>query len=313
MIYRRMGQSGLKLSVLSLGSWFFGEQSEEVRVKDLIHSAYDQGVNFIDTADKYGKGMSEVLIGKAIKDLPREALVIATKVWAPMAPGPNGHGLSRKHIMEACAASLRRLDLDYVDIYFCHTTDPEVTWEEVVRAMDDLVHQGKVLYWGTSNWPASEISDAYHIAQQGGFCRPCVEESEYSMLVRDKVEGKLSTTTQDLGMGLVSYGPLRSGQLTGKYNDGIPSGTRYEYREWLRPILTNEDSLAKVRKLDLIAKELGVPLSQLAIAWLLKKPWLTSVITGASEVRQIKENLGALEVVEKLVPEVMEQIDQIVS
>ena len=314
MIYRYMGKSGLQLSEISLGSWFFGEQVNESQVYDLLHLAYDKGINFFDTADKYGgKGEAERLIGRGIKDLPREALVIATKVFSPMDPGPNGRGLSRKHIMEACNASLKRLDIGYIDIYFCHSFDKEVTHYEIVRAMDDLIHQGKVLYWGTSNWPSKEIRQAYELASKNGFYLPCVEQAEYSMLVREKIEDELENLVKELGIGLVTYGPLNSGLLTGKYNNGIPKGTRYEFREWLHPVLTDEKKLQKVRTLSEIADRIKLPLPQLAIAWLLRKPWITSVITGVSKTEQIEENMGALDAFKALSDEILLEIDQILS
>jgi voltage-dependent potassium channel beta subunit len=309
-----MGNSGLQLSEISLGSWFFGEQVNESEVYTLLHFAYENGINFFDTADKYGgKGEAERLIGKGIKDLPREALVIATKVFSPMDPGPNGRGLSRKHIMEACNASLRRLDIDYIDIYFCHSFDKDVTHYEIVRAMDDLIHQGKVLYWGTSNWLSKEIRQAHELASKNGFYLPCVEQAEYSMLVREKVEGELENVIKELGIGLVTYGPLNSGLLTGKYNNGIPKGTRYEFREWLQPVLTDEKKLQKVRLLSEIADRVKLPLPEIAIAWLLRIPWITSVITGASKTRQIKENISALDVYKEFNDELLLELDQILG
>jgi voltage-dependent potassium channel beta subunit len=308
-----MGATGLQLSVLGLGSWFFGEQIFEKDVRELIHFAFDQGVNFFDTADKYGNGEAERLIGKAVKKLPRESIVIATKVWAPMLPGPTGGGLSRKHIMEGCGASLKRLGLDHLDIYFCHSIDPNVSIEEVVRAMDDLVRQGKIIYWGTSNWTAEMIREAHRIAQHGGFYGPCVEQSEYSLLVRENMEEDLRPVAEDTSIGLVSYGPLRSGLLSGKYNMGIPAGTRYHLREWLKPVLTDEGDLAKVRELGALAGEMAIPLAQISIAWLLKRSWLTSVITSASKTDQLKENLGALELMEKMTPEILKRMETIVE
>lgn len=314
MEYRKMGETGLKLSAISLGSWFFGEQCDQKEVSELVHFAYDNGIIFFDTADKYGgKGKAEILLGKAIQDIPREALVMATKVFAPMTPGPNGRGLSRKHIMEGCNASLTRLGLDYVDIYFCHSYDPEAPLEEVVRAMDDLIHAGKVLYWGTSNWPPGEILKAYQLAKENGYYLPSLEQSEYSLLVRDKVEGELLSVVEKLGIGLVTYGPLNSGLLSGKYNEGIPSGTRFEYREWLQPILTDKKRIDKVRKLVPIAERLDISLPQLAISWLLEKPLVTSVITGASKTRQIKDNLGALEARKQLDAEILGEIEQAIA
>jgi len=315
MEYRRMGGTGLKLSIVSVGTWVtFGSQIDDKMGSDILHVAYENGVNFFDNADVYADGRAELVMGKAIGDMPRESLVLSSKVYWPTMPGPNGRGLSRKHILESCHASLRRLGTDYVDLYFCHRYDPETPVEEVVRAMDDLVHQGKVLYWGTSEWRAGQIANAYGVARQWGLYPPSVEQPQYNMFVRRVVEDELLRAAKDLGFGIVTWSPLRSGLLTGKYNKGIPEGSRLALKgyEWLRDIVT-EESLAKVKKLESVAADLGVSLAQLAIGWILRLPQVTSVITGATRAAHVQENLKAIEVPAKLTPEVLERIEAILG
>jgi voltage-dependent potassium channel beta subunit len=255
-----------------------------------------------------------MIMGGAIRGLPREALVISSKVYWPTMPGPNGRGLSRKHIFESCHASLRRLGLDYIDLYFCHRFDPETPIDEVVRAMDDLVHQGKVLYWGTSEWRAGQIAQAYGIARQGNLIPPLVEQPHYNMLVRQIVEDEVAPLAADLGFGLVTWSPLRSGLLSGKYLNGVPPGSRLALKDyaWLRDILTDEN-LRKVRQLSAVADELGVTTAQLAIGWLLRLPAVTSVITGATKLSQIEENARAIEATRLLEPAVLERIEAILG
>lgn len=315
MIYRRMGRSGLKLSAISLGAWVtFGQQIDRQTAYDILHRAYDLGINFFDNADVYADGQAEIVMGEAIKNLPRQALVLSSKVFWPTMPGPNGRGLSRKHIFESCHASLRRLGVDYLDLYFCHRYDPEVPLDEVVRAMDDLVHQGKVLYWGTSEWRAAQIARAYAIADRLGLFPPAVEQPHYNLLVRKVVEQELAPAAEDLGFGMVTWSPLRSGLLTGKYNEGIPKGSRLslESYAWLRDV-RNEADIAKVKELAKVAADLGVTLPQLAIGWILRLPQVSSVITGATRVQHVEENVKAIEVVERLTPELLARIDAIVG
>jgi len=314
MEYRRMGNTGLKISQLSLGAWItFGDQIDEKVADALIHTAYDHGINFFDNADAYADGEAEIVMGKAIKDFPRESLVISSKVFWPTMKGVNGKGLSRKHIMESCHASLNRLGTDYLDIYFCHRYDDETPLEETVRAMDDLIHQGKVLYWGTSEWRASQIGHAYTIANQWGLYPPMVEQPQYNMLVRSKVEDELVPAVKDFGFGLVTWSPLRFGLLSGKYNEGLPENSRLSRDpDWANKIITNEN-INKVKQLSEIASELEVTLSQLAIGWLLRLPQLTSVITGATRLDHLEDNLGAAEVPEKLTPDILERIDMILD
>jgi voltage-dependent potassium channel beta subunit len=313
MKYRRMGSTGLKISEISLGAWLtFGEGIDDSTARDLMLRAYDQGVNFFDNADAYAHGQAERVMGRILKELPRESVVVSSKVFWQTFEGPNGRGLSRKHIMESCEASLRRLDLDYLDLYFCHRYDPETPTDEVVRAMDDLIHQGKVLYWGTSQWGASQITNAHGIARQWGLYPPMVEQPHYNMLVREVVERQIAPAVDDLGVGLVTWSPLRSGLLSGKYANGIPEGTRLADHEWLRDLLT-EENLKIVQELDGVAAGLGVSLPQLAIGWLLRMPQVTSVITGASKLSHLEENLGAIEVPEMLAPAILERIDGILG
>jgi len=315
MEYRRMGRSGLRLSAVSLGAWVtFGAQIDERAAAEILHRAYELGVNYFDNADVYAEGQAEIVMGKAIRDLPRESLVISSKVfWASM-PGPNGRGLSRKHILESCHASLRRLGLDYLDLYFCHRFDSETTIEETARAMDDLVHQGKVLYWGTSEWRAGPIAQAYGLARADGLYPPAVEQPHYNLLVRRIVEDELAPLANDLGLGLVTWSPLRSGLLSGKYAGGTPEGSRFSLQEysWLRRLLS-EDNRTKVRDLAGVASDLGVTPAQLAIAWILRLPQVSSVITGATQVRQVEENVKAVEAVSLLTAEVLERIEAIVK
>lgn len=315
MFYRRMGRTGLKLSAVSLGAWVtFGYQIEDKTAADILHAAYDKGVTFFDNADVYAGGRAETVMGQAIRGLPRTSLVISSKVFWETMPGPNGRGLSRKHIFESCHASLKRLGTDYLDLYFCHRYDAETPIEETARAMDDLIHQGKVLYWGTSEWRAGQIAQAHGLARQWGLNPPWVEQPHYNMFVRRTVEDEIVPAADDLGFGMVTWSPLRSGLLTGKYNDGIPEGARLAMKdyEWLRDILTEAD-IAKTRRLAGVAKEMGVSLPQLAIAWLLRLPQVSSVITGATRVAQVEDNVGAVEVVSRLTPEILDQIEGILN
>jgi voltage-dependent potassium channel beta subunit len=315
MNYRIMGKTGLKLSEIALGAWLtFGDQIDDKTARAVLHGAYDQGVNYFDNADVYAGGQAETVMGKAVRDLPRQALVISSKVYWQTMEGVNGRGLSRKHIMESCAASLKRLGIDYLDLYFCHRYDAEAPLEEIVRAMDDLVHQGKVLYWGTSEWRGGQIAHAVGLARQWGLYPPSVEQPQYNMLVRQAVEDELAPLVGDLGFGMVTYSPLRSGLLSGKYNKGRPQGARLTLKkwDWLHGIL-NEADLEKARRLQDVASDLGVSLPQLAIGWLLRVPQVTSVITGATKVEHVLENVKALDVLPKLTAEVLERIEAILG
>lgn len=315
MHYRRLGKSGLKVSEISLGAWVtFGNQVDEKTTSDLIHTAYDEGVNFFDNADVYANGQAEIVMGKAIKDLPREALVISSKVFAPTMPGPNGRGLSRKHINESVNASLKRLDLEYIDLYFCHRYDPDTPLEELVFTMTHLIEQGKILYWGTSEWTASQISQVFGVARQYNLIPPTMEQPQYSMFHRKRVEDEIAPLAKELGVGLTTFSPLYFGILTGKYNQDIPEGSRaaLEDMSWMKENLTPE-RLAIVQALSEISADLGITQAQLAIAWILRRKVVSSVITGATRVSQLVENLGAAEALPLLTDHVLENIDEILG
>jgi len=313
MNYRRMGRWGLKLSEISLGAWLtFGDQVDEQVAGRMLHAAYDRGVNFFDNADAYGRGRGEEVMRAAIVGLPRTALVISSKVFWPTMPGPNGQGLSRKHVFESCHASLRRLGTDYLDLYFCHRFDPETPLDETVRAMDDLVRQGKVLYWGTSEWTPAQIEQAYAVAGEGGYYPPAVEQPHYNMLVRRVVEEDLAPLADRLGFGLVTWSPLRSGLLSGKYNKDRPRGARLSRKEnaWLGDILSKEN-LALSRRVSQMADDIGCTQAQLAIGWLLRRQTVTSVITGATSLEQLEENLGTVDALPRLTPEALARIEEL--
>jgi voltage-dependent potassium channel beta subunit len=315
MHYRRLGRSGLKISEISLGAWVtFGDQIDEKTANDLIHAAYDAGINFFDNADIYANGQAETVMGDAIKDMPREALVISSKVFWPTMPGPNGRGLSRKHIIESVHASLKRLGTDYLDLYFCHRFDPDTPVDEVVYTMDMLARQGKILYWGTSEWRAWQISAAFSLANDHHLLPPTVEQSQYNMFYRRRVETELAPICKEYGLGLTTWSPLYYGILSGKYNDGIPADSRaaMDSMAWIRDRITPERT-AIVRELSEAANELHINSAQLAIAWLLRRKEVSSVITGATNMKQLQENLDSAEAVEKLNDDVLEKIEQILG
>lgn len=315
MNYRRMGRWGLKLSEISLGAWLtFGDNVDEKLAERMLHLAFERGVNYFDNADVYQGGRGEDVMAAAIRGLPRTALVISSKVFWRTMPGPNGQGLSRKHIFESCHASLRRLGSDYLDLYFCHRFDRETPLDETVRAMDDLVRQGKVLYWGTSEWTADQIETAIRLAEQSGCAAPAVEQPQYNMLVRRVVEESLSPLAERAGIGLVTWSPLRSGVLSGKYNAGRPAAARLARKDyaWLGEILTDAN-LAVARGLAEIAGDLRCTAAQLAIGWLLRTERVTSVITGATSVAQLEENLGAVDVPARLTTDVLGRIEALLE
>lgn len=302
MHYRRLGRSGLKVSEISLGSWVtFGNQIDEDTSATLIHEAFEQGINFFDNADMYANGKSEEVMGRAIQELPRQELVISSKVFWPTGKGPNGRGLSRKHVTESIHASLKRLGTDYVDMYFCHRFDPDTPVEEVVRTMTDLISQGKILYWGTSEWEAAQVMEAYGIARQYGLVPPTMDQPQYNLFHRKRVEDTLMPICRELGLGLTTFSPLYYGILTGKYNDGIPQGSRASLEDyaWIRERITPE-RISIVKKLTEVANDLAITPSQLAIAWILRRKEVSSVITGATRPEQLDENLGASEAYESL-------------
>jgi voltage-dependent potassium channel beta subunit len=320
MEYRFLGQSGLKVSALSLGAWVtFGEQVGDQTAQECMIAAYEAGVNFFDNAELYGKGNAEIVMGNVLKRVgwKRSDLVISTKIfWG--GDGPNDNGLSRKHIMEGMDAALKRLQLDYVDLVFCHRPDMYTPIEETVWSMNLLIRQGKAFYWGTSEWSAQEIMEAYAVARREHLIPPTMEQPEYNMFRRDRVEGEYIRLYRQIGLGTTVWSPLASGLLTGKYNEGIPEGTRATVAgyEWLRKRFESEKArqqIEKVRQLTQIANEIGCSMAQLALAWCLKNPNVSTVITGASRVSQVHENMKALEVVPLLSDEIMQRIETILD
>jgi voltage-dependent potassium channel beta subunit len=322
MEYRRLGSSGLKLSALSFGAWVtFGNRVGRSEARNLIALAFDRGINFFDNAETYAAGEAERVMGDVLADLrfPRDAWCVSSKVYfgAVREPQPTQRGLSRKHVVEACHQALQRLRVDYLDLYFCHRPDPDTPIEETVAAMDMLVRQGKVLYWGTSEWPADAIRTAHRIARANHLHAPQMEQPQYNLFHRERVEVEYAPLYKELGLGTTIWSPLASGLLTGKYNDGIPAGTRLDTPgyEWLRRSILEGDGpaqIAKVKRLAVIAAELGVPLAQLALAWCLKNPHVSSVILGATKREQLEQNLGALDVVAKLGADEMARINAVV-
>ncbi|MFT4553725.1 MAG: voltage-dependent potassium channel beta subunit [Chlamydiales bacterium] len=312
MLYKHLGKSGLKVSELSFGSWLtFGENLGIKEVKECIKAAMDEGVNFFDNAEVYAQGKSEELMGEALKEFRRENLVVSTKIfWG--GEGPNDTGLSMKHIIEGAKNSLKRLQMDYVDLIYCHRPDPQTPLEETVRAMDLLVRQGLAFYWGTSEWSALQIEQAHMIARQIGAVPPLMEQPEYNMFKRDRVEQEYLILYEKFGMGTTIWSPLAQGLLTGKYNDGVPQGTRFEKNSWLKHTLT-EEVISKVKDLCKIAYDLKCTMPQMALAWCLKNPHVSTVITGATSVEQIKENMESILVKDKLTPEVMSKIENILQ
>jgi voltage-dependent potassium channel beta subunit len=271
-------------------------------------------VNFFDNADMYANGQAEMLMGAAIQKLPREALVLSSKVFWPTMPGPNGRGLSRKHIIESAHASLRRLGTDYIDLYFCHRFDPDTPVEEVVWTMNDLLHQGKILYWGTSEWEPHQIMEALGVARSLNLIGPTMEQPQYNMFHRKRVENFLTPVCREQGIGLTTFSPLYYGILSGKYNDGIPTGSRaaLESMAWMRDRITPE-RIEIVRHLTELADELGATTAQLAIAWILRRKEVSTVITGASSLEQLDENLGAADLEVRMTDAVLEHIEEIIG
>jgi len=315
MHYRRLGRSGLKISEISLGSWVtFGSQLNGDAVIDLVHAAFDQGVNFFDTADSYANGLAETLLGQAVGSLPRQDVVLSTKVFFPTSGSVNGRGLSRKHIFDSIHASLRRLNTDYVDLYFCHRYDPDTPMEEVVQTMDILVRQGKICYWGTSQWDASQVVQAFGVARQHGLIAPTAEQPQYNLFYRNRVERGMAPVCKEFGLGLTTWSPLAFGLLSGKYNEGIPANSRASQADmgWVRDEITPE-RLAMVRQLTALASDLEITTAQLALAWALRRKEVSSVITGATRIEQLDENLGAAEAEDRLSDDILEQIESIVG
>jgi voltage-dependent potassium channel beta subunit len=319
MNYRRLGKAGLKVSELSFGSWVsFGTQMDVDAAYDCMVAAYDAGVNFFDNAEAYARGQSEVIMGEILKRAGwrRASYVVSTKLYWGLNDGPNERNtLNRKYLMQAIDGSLQRFDMEYVDLLFCHRPDPNTPIEETVFAMDDIIRQGKALYWGTSEWSADEIRAAWEIAERHHLHKPQMEQPQYHMLHRDRVEKEYARLYEDIGLGLTTWSPLASGLLTGKYNDGIPADSRANLPgyEWLKAALSDPKNLDIVRSLQPIAADLGGTMSQLALAWCVKNPHVSTVITGASRAAQVHENMKALEIVPKLTDEIMAKIDAVLK
>jgi voltage-dependent potassium channel beta subunit len=315
MNYRRLGRSGLKVSELSFGSWVtYGNQMGEDLARDCMAAAYDAGVNFFDNAEVYAKGASETIMGAALKKMGwrRSSYVISTKFYWGMFDGPNEKNtLNRKYLMQAIDGSLARLSLDYVDLVYCHRADPETPIEETVYAMHDIVSSGRAHYWGTSEWTAAEIMAAWQIAERHHLHKPVMEQPQYNLFHRERVEQEYAQLYRDIGLGTTIWSPLASGMLTGKYNAGIPPDSRGALKgyEWLAERLTDTAKIAVVKRLEPIAKDLSCTLAQLSLAWCLKNPNVSSVITGATRPAQVRENLKALDVVPKLAPDAMARIE----
>jgi voltage-dependent potassium channel beta subunit len=320
MEYRYLGKSGLQVSALSLGAWvtYGGQVGEEIAI-DCMTAAYQAGVNFFDNAEAYAHGNAETVMGNVLKKMgwPRDELVISTKIfWG--GHKPNQTGLSRKHLIEGVQASLARLQLDYIDLLFCHRPDIFTPIEETVRAMNFIINQGWTFYWGTSEWSAAQIMEAHAIARQLNLIPPLMEQPQYNMFTRERFEKEYAILYRDLGLGTTIWSPLASGLLTGKYNQGIPQGTRATLPgyEWLKDNFTSQEALQnieKVKQLMPIADELGFSMAQLALAWCLKNPNVSTVITGASRASQVVENMKALECAEKLTPAVIERIETVLN
>lgn len=319
MEYRRLGKSGLQVSALSLGSWLtFGKQIGDDVAEELMKVAYDKGVNFFDNAEIYARGRSETVMGNILKKMnwERSSYLVSSKVfWGDGGKLPNQSGLSRKHIFEACHAALRRLQVEYIDLYFCHRPDKNTPIEETVWAMNLLIQQGKILYWGTSEWSAQEIMEAHMVARENRLIGPVMEQPEYNMFHRHKVEVEFSQIYKTVGLGTTIWSPLASGVLTDKYLDKFPEDTRMGMTgmEWLKNIALTEERIDKARKLNFLAKELGVSLAKLAIAWCLKNPNVSTAILGASKVHHLEETLQSLEVVPMITTEVSNQIEAILD
>ncbi|MBW3621026.1 MAG: aldo/keto reductase [Actinobacteria bacterium] len=315
MEYRRLGRSGLKVSLLSFGSWVtFKNQVDVDTAVEQLTVAREYGVNFFDNAEAYAGGESERIMGEALQKLgwDRGDFVVSSKFFWGIKDGVNTKNtLNRKYLLEAIQPSLDRFQLDHLDLIFCHRPDPETPIEETVRAMDYLIEHGKALYWGTSEWSADEIRAAWDVADRHGWHKPVMEQPEYNLFNRRKVEKEYARLYEDIGLGLTTWSPLASGLLTGKYLDGVPEGSRATVLEWLSDRLTDEQANAKVAELKDVADELDCTLAQLSIAWCASNENVSTVITGASRVEQIHDNMGALEVIPKLTPEVHERIDAI--
>ena len=316
-----MGKTGLHLGLLSYGSWVtFSNQVDDTSSDRLMGLAYDNGVNFFDNAEGYEGGKSEELMGRTLKkkNWDRTSYCISSKVFFGIHGKdnkPNQSGLSRKHITEACHGALQRLQTDYLDLFFCHRADPETPMEEIVWTMNILLQQGKILYWGTSEWSAAEIMEAHKVADKLNLIGPAMEQPQYNLFERHKMELDYISIFNNVGMGTTIWSPLASGLLTGKYNNGVPEGSRLSLESygWLKDRMMHEDKINKVRKLDKIAKDLNTSLATLSIAWCIHNPHVTTAILGATKEKQLTENLGALDVYKKLTPGIMSEIESIMA
>ncbi len=321
MEYRRLGNSGLQVSTLSFGSWVsFSKQINDKVAEELMSIAYDKGVNFFDNAEIYALGESEKMMGRILKKKKweRSSFVVSSKAfwgWRGKDNKPNQTGCNRKHLLEACDEALKRLQVEYLDLYFCHRPDKQTPIEETVWAMNHLIQQGKVLYWGTSEWSGVEIMEAHRVAQQYRLIGPTMEQPQYNLFERDKVEKEYLDIFRTVGMGTTIWSPLASGLLSGKYNDGIPKNSRFALQgfDWLKDRWVSEDKLKKVKKLSELAAKLGVSTAALSIAWCIKNPHVSTAILGATKKQQLLDNLSALDAVAVLTPEVMEKIDAIMK
>jgi voltage-dependent potassium channel beta subunit len=321
MEYRRLGKSGLQLSVLSFGSWVtFHKQIDDGIADELMGIAYDNGINFFDNAEAYALGESEKMMGRVLKkkNWDRTSYTVSSKVffgWRGKNNKPNQTGLSRKHIVEACHEALNRLQLEYLDLFFCHRPDTNTPIEEVVWTMHNLMQQGKILYWGTSMWSGAEIMEAHRVAQQYHLIAPITEQPQYNMFERLKMEQDYLPVFQNVGLGTTIWSPLAAGLLTGKYNNGIPEGSRLaiEGFDWLKDRWIQDDKLKKVKKLGELAAKTGVSLAALSIAWTIKNPHVTTAILGATKKEQLEENLKALEAATRLTPDILEKIEKILQ
>jgi voltage-dependent potassium channel beta subunit len=321
MEYRYLGKTGLQLSVLSFGSWVtFRKQIEDSSADELMGVAYDNGINFFDNAEVYSLGESEKLMGRVLhnKKWDRTSYIISSKVffgWRGKQNRPNQTGLSRKHLVEACQEALKRLQVDYLDLFFCHRPDKKVPIEEVVWTMNILIQQGKILYWGTSEWTGVEIMEAHRVAQQYHLIGPAMEQPQYNLFERHKMENEYLEIFKNIGMGTTIWSPLASGLLTGKYNDGLPAGSRLALAgfEWLKDQWLLEDRIKKVKKLGEYAAKLGISLATLSIGWCIRNPHVTTAILGASRKEQLLENIKSLDAVGTLSPEVILKIEKIMQ
>lgn len=321
MEYRRLGKSGLPVSALSLGSWLtFGKQIDNSVAEDLMTLAYDEGINFFDNAEIYARGRSETVMGDILKrkGWPRDSYIVSSKVffgYLGKEAKPTQKGLHRKHVVEACEQALKRLQVDYLDLYFCHRPDKATPIEETVWTMHNLIQQGKILYWGTSEWSAQEIMEAHAAAERYCLIGPTMEQPQYNMFERQKVEVEYAQIYKTYGLGTTIWSPLASGVLSGKYNTGFQDNTRLAIpgMEWLRDAALVEQNLDKSRKLEAIARELSLSQAVLAIAWCLKNENVSTVILGSSKPFQLSENLKALEAQSKLTAEVMDKIESVLA